>query len=128
MRDYSTNRGKDLQRDTVEDPRFPITESVEEALKNVGRSRRDDFGYCYYTFRIHLPDANTQWHPALSKLIDAGWQLQGTPVILEEIGITPRHVVISMLHAEPRPLQIRGELRIRGEIQGGAELHSGSAV
>ena len=123
---------------------FPITETVEEALNQVGRSRRDDLGYLYHTFRIRLPDANTESHAilsklvtfrirppdtnieshaVLSKLVDAGWQLQGIPIVLEATKAAPRHVLISMLHAEPRPLQIRGDLRISGSIEGRGDLH-----
>ena len=103
-------------------PHFPITETVEEALKQAGRSRRDDLGYLYHTFRIRLPDVKAQWQPILSKLVDAGWQLQGTPVVVEAIDAAPCHVLISMLHADPHPFQIRGELRISGEIKGGGEI------
>ena len=97
---------------------FPITENLEEALKQAGRSQRDDLGYLYHTFRISLPDEKTEWHAVLSKLVDEGWQLQGTPVVVEAADAAPRHVLISMLHAEPHPLQIRGVMRIRGEIHG----------
>lgn len=102
---------------------FPITDTIEDALKQAGRSKRDDLGYLYHTFRIRLPDKNTEWHAVLSKLVDEGWQLQGTPVVFE--AATPRHVLIPMLHAEPQPLQIRGVMRIRGEINGEAELRGG---
>jgi len=113
---------------------FPITENAEEALKHARDSRRDDLGYCYHTFRIRLADGKTEWQPLLSKLVDAGWQLQGAPVVIEapvaadkpgvaeETKTEPRHLLVSMLHAEPHPLQIRGELRIHGEIRGEAEL------
>jgi hypothetical protein len=103
-------------------PHFTIAENVEEGLKQAGGARRDDLGYCYHTFRIRLPDGKTEWQTVLSRLVDAGWQMQGAPVIVGAEDAALRHVLISMLHVEPRPLEIRGELRIRGEIHGDAEL------
>ena len=101
---------------------FQITENVEAALQQAEGSRRDDLGYCYHTFRIRLPDAKTEWQAVLSRLVDAGWQVQGAAVVVETANPALRHVLVSMLHAEPRRLEIRGELRIRGEIHGEAEL------
>lgn len=100
-------------------PHFPIAENVEEALKHAHRSRRDDLGYLYHTFRIRLSEAKTDESIILSALVDVGWQLQGAPVVVEATGTLPRHVILSMLHAEPHPLQIRGE--IRGELRGHSE-------
>lgn len=98
-------------------PHFPITETVEDALALARRARRDDLGYCYFTFRIALTSATGDWSVVLSRLIDAGWQLQGGPHVVETTGEGPRHLVLSMLHAEPRPLQIRGEVRMHGDIR-----------
>ena len=103
-------------------PHFLITETVEEALKGAKSARRDDLGNCYHTFRINLVGAKVEWEAILSSLVDAGWQLQGAPVIIDATPARPRHILLSMLHAEPRPLEIRGELRIRGEVIGGGEL------
>ena len=104
-------------------PQFPITETVEEALKQARASHRDDLGYLYHAFRIRLADANANWQNILSGLVDAGWQLQGAPVVIEATDSHPRHVLFSMLHAEPRPLRIHGEMRLRGEISGGGDFH-----
>jgi len=101
---------------------FQVTENIEEALKRAGGSRRASLGYCYHTFRIRLPDPKAEWQSVLSKLVDAGWQLQGAPLVVEAVDASPCHLLISMLHAEPHPLQIRGELRINGSFGGGAEL------
>jgi len=103
-------------------PHFPITDTVDEALNQARKSNRDDLGYCYHTFRVHLADGKTDWQPVLSKLVDAGWQLAGAPLVVEKNNDAPRHLLVSMLHAEPRPLEIRGSLRIHGEIHGEAEL------
>jgi len=103
-------------------PQFPICESVEEALKKARASRRDDLGNLYHTFRIRLADANANWQTILSGLVDAGWQLQGTPVVIEATHPQPRHDLFSMLHVEPRPLRIHGEMRLRGEISGGGDF------
>jgi len=102
---------------------FPITDTLEEALKQARHSKRDDLGYLYHTFRIRLSDEKAGWSALLSNLVDEGWQLQGTPVVIEAAETTRRHVLISMLHAEPRPLEIRGTMRLRGEINGEAELN-----
>ena len=101
---------------------FPITKNVEEALQQAVGSRRDDLGYCYHTFSIRLSDSQNEWQGLLSELVDAGWKLQGTPVVVEATDAAPRYVLIAMLHAEPHPLEIRGEVRIRGEINGGGDL------
>ena len=103
-------------------PHFPITESIEAALKQARRCPRDGLGYCYYTFRIALTPATGDWSAVLSQLIDAGWQLQGGPNVIDATDGVPRHLVLSMLHAEPRPMRIRGGLRLHGEIDG--ELRS----
>src|SRR4051794_26531073 len=103
-------------------PHFQIAENVEEALQQAGNSPRDALGYCYFTFRIHLTDAATEWQSVLSRLVDGGWQVQGAAVIVEAASPAPRHILISMLHAEPHPLEIRGGLTISGEIRGHAEL------
>jgi hypothetical protein len=102
---------------------FSITENLEEALQQARRSKRDDLGYLYHTFRIRLSDDKPGWPAVLSNLVDAGWQLQGSPVVMEAADATPRHVLISMLHAEPRPMEIHGMMRFRGEFNGEAELH-----
>ena|ERR1043166_5178883 len=107
-------------------PHFQIAENVEDALKRAGGSRADDLGYCYHTFRVRLPDVKTEWQAALSKLVDAGWQLQGAPVVVEGTDAAPSHLLISMLHVDPRPLQIRGEVRIHGEIHGVGEIRGQS--
>jgi hypothetical protein len=105
---------------------FPTTETTEEALIQASRARRDDLGYCYHTFRITLPEGKLEWPAVLSALVDHGWQLQGTPVVVDATDAVPRHVILSMLHAEPRPIEIRGELRIRGEINGAGEIRGGT--
>ena len=124
-------------------PHFPITETVEEALEQAGRSCPDDLGYRYHTFRIQLTEvkrdvlgcpyhtfhiqlteATTEWQAVLSKLVDAGWQLQGTPVVMEATDAAPRHILITMLHADPHPMQIRGELRLE-DIHGHARFEGG---
>lgn len=105
---------------------FPIRDDVAQALRFAGESRRDDLGYWYCTFRIRVEDSQMDGATILGQLVDAGWQLQGGPVLVEASDSHPRHVIVSMLHAEPRPLQIRGELRIRGELHGGGELRGQS--
>jgi hypothetical protein len=107
-------------------PNFQTTENVEEGLKQAMDSRRDDLGYCYHTFRIRLHDAKTEWQTVLTELVDAGWQLQGAPVVVETADSTPCHLLISMLQATPQPLQIRGEVRIHGEFNGGGEVRGHS--
>ena len=52
-------------------PHFPITASVEEALKQAGQSRRDNLGYLYHTFRVRLPDAASDWQALAKQAI--GW-------------------------------------------------------
>jgi len=101
---------------------FPITETIEESLRLAQRSPCDDLGNRHHTFRVQLPDEKADWHSVLGKLVDEGWQLQGTPVLFEATDGAARHILISMLQAEPRPLQIHGELRLEGEIHGRAEL------
>lgn len=103
-------------------PHFQIVDSVEEALTQANSSRRDELGYCYHTFGIRLPDADSEWHTVLGQLVDAGWQLQGSVIVVDATDVVPRHVLVSMLHAVPRPLQIRGALRLAGEIHGEADL------
>ena len=105
---------------------FPIKDDVADALKFAGQSRRDDLGYWYYTFRVRLEDSQKDGTTIVGQLVDAGWQLQGGPVLVEASDTRPRHVIVSMLHAEPHPLQIRGELRITGELHGGGELRGQS--
>lgn len=97
---------------------FPITENLEEALHQARRSKRDDLGYLYHTFRIRLLEEAPGWPALLSHLVDEGWQLQCAPIVIEAADATPRHVILSMLHAEPRPLEIRGVMRLRGEVEG----------
>lgn len=104
--------------------KFPISENIEEALKLSVQSRSDELGYSYHTFRVRLDNNETDWKIMLSTLVDSGWQLQGTPTVMEAKGELPLHILISMLHVEPRPLVIRGELRIRGDFSGGGELRS----
>lgn len=77
---------------------FPITENVESALALASRSRRDDLGYCYHTFRITLTRATGDWQEVLTRLINEGWQLLGGPHLVNAPGV-PRHLVLSMLHA-----------------------------
>ena len=101
---------------------FPLTETIEEALKGAKNSRRDDLGNCYHTFRIVLFGEKIEWETILSALVDAGWQLQGAPVLIEATAARPRHILLAMLHAEPRPLEIFGDLRIHGEVIGGGKL------
>jgi len=48
-------------------------------------------------------------------------------VLVEASDTHPRHVIVSMLHAEPRPLEIFGELRITGELHGSGEFRGHSA-
>lgn len=78
---------------------FPICQNVESALALASRSRRDNLGYRYYTFRISLTRATGNWSSVLSELIDAGWRMQGGPYVVDATGTAPRHLVLSMLHA-----------------------------
>jgi hypothetical protein len=105
---------------------FPIEEDVADALKFAGQSCRDDLGYWYYTFRIRLEDGQMDGTTIVGQLVDAGWQLQGGPVLVEASDHRHRHIIVSMLHAEPRSLQIHCELRITGELHGGGELRGQS--
>jgi hypothetical protein len=100
---------------------FPITKHLQEALATAERSRRDALGYLYYTFRSELNADDPQGHQFVSRLVDKGWQLQGTPLIIDATPEIPRHLLISMLHAEPRPLEIRGEFEGRGGFRGVAD-------
>lgn len=101
---------------------FSISKSTTEALQQAAKTRRNDLGLCYHTFRVQLTEPTNDWQPVLTVLVDAGWQLQGGPIVLHATDSAPRHVLISMLHADPRPLRIGGHLQIRGSIQGEAEL------
>ena len=101
---------------------FSISKSATEALQQAAKTRRNDLGLCYHTFRVQLTEPTNDWQPVLTVLVDAGWQLQGGPIVLHATDSAPRHVLISMLHADPRPLRIGGHLQIRGSIQGEAEL------
>ena len=101
---------------------FSISKSIDDALQPARETRRDDLGLRYHTFRVLLTEPPDDWQAILTALVDAGWQLQGGPIVLHATDSAPRHVLISMLHADPRPLRIGGHLQIRGSIQGEAEL------
>lgn len=94
---------------------FPITENIESAIYQAQRCRRDAIGYAFHTFRVRLPEEDRTGHAVLSALIDRGWQLQGGPVIIEAVGDLPRHVIITMFQADPRPLRLNGRMEFRGE-------------
>ena len=74
----------------------------------------------YHTFPIQLPDGPQTGKYYSPSLVDNGWQLQGTPVVVEAAGSHPRHVILSMQHVEPRQLLMRGEINGGGELRGGA--------
>ena len=101
---------------------FAISKDITAALQQAQQTRRDDLGLCYHTFRVQLVEPSTNWQAVLTELVDAGWQLQGGPIVIDPTEAAPRHVLISMLHSAPRPLRIQGHLEIRGGIQGEAEL------
>jgi hypothetical protein len=94
---------------------FPITENIESAIHQAQRCRRDALGYAFHTFRVRLTDEDRTGHVVLSGLVDRGWQLQGGPVIIEAKGDLPRHVIVTMFQADPRPLRLNGRMDFRGE-------------
>lgn len=103
---------------------FPITEDFESASKRARQTRPDGVGCTYHTFRVRIGADDETGHGLLTCLVDEGWQLLGGPVVIEATEEIPRHVVLTMLRSEPRPLEIRGRLELRGntEIRGEAEL------
>ena len=77
---------------------FPIKEDVADALNFAGQTRRDDLGYSYYTFRVRLEDSQLDGKTIVGQLVDAGWQLQGGPVLVEASDTT-----IENLYLGPGP-------------------------
>lgn len=114
--------GKEEERKLTDMNKPEIFKTTEEAIQNAGRSRPDGLGTAYYTVRILASAAKTPGE-IISQIVAAGWHLIGGPVQVPAIGDVPEHVIVSMLRHEPRPLEIRGDLRIGGEIRGiaGAE-------
>ena len=101
---------------------FSISKSTTEALQQAAKTRRNDLGLCYHTFRVQLTETTNDWQPVLTVLVDAGWQLQGGPIVLDATESAARHVLISMLHSDPRPLRIRGHISMKGEMRGDGEI------
>ncbi len=94
-----------------------VSQTIEDALQKADRCRPDGLGSAYCTFRILATAAKTPGE-VVSQLVAAGWHLVGGPVQVGATGDVPEHVIVSMLRHEPRPLEIRGDLRIGGEIRG----------
>ena len=94
---------------------FPIHRNLEEAIAHVPKDRRDALGYLLYTFRMELTETGPSGDAILGSLIDRGWQMSANPYVVEPVGDNPRHVVISMIHAEPGPLRLDGRVDVRGE-------------
>ncbi len=105
---------------------FPIEKDLEQAMHGARRGPRDAIGNLHHTFRIELPADDPGGQRLISRLVDQGWQIQGAPMVIDTVGSTadhdpvPRHLLISMLHCEPRPLEWRGELH--GEVRGESRL------
>ena len=102
--------------------KFPISDTIDDALRDAGRTRPDGLGQRFHTFRIVLGDEDPLGHGVISRLVDHGWQVQGGPLVIEAAEATPRHLLISMLHAEPRPLEVHGHFNLGGEIRGEGRL------
>lgn len=95
-----------------------ICQSVEEALEKTREIKPDALGTKYHTFRIALSDGMENGNFIISALASNGWHLIGGPVLIEAVNGHPRHILISMLSSDPRPLEIRHRLKMHGEIRG----------
>ena len=95
-----------------------IFKSIEEALETTREIKPDALGTKYHTFRIALSDDMENGNFMISAIASNGWHLIGGPVHIEAVNGHPRHILISMLSSDPRPLEIRHRLRMHGEIRG----------
>lgn len=102
--------------------RFPLFDSLDDALRDAGRLPPDALGQRFYTFRIVLADEDPLGHGLISRLVDQGWQIQGGPLVIEGVEKTARHLLVSMLLAEPRPLEVRGHFNLGGEIRAEGQI------
>jgi len=98
-----------------------VFQTIEESLQKAARCRPDGLGAAYFTFRILASAAKTPGE-MVSQLVAAGWHVIGGPVQVPATTDVPEHIIITMLRHEPRPLEIRGDLRIGGEIRGVAGI------
>lgn len=105
-------------------PAFSIQQDLDVAIKNISREQRDALGYLRFTFRIELKDPGAPVDSLLGELIDRGWQMVACPIIVEMKKDIPRHVILPMIHGEPRPLRIQGHMEFRGESRLEGEIRS----
>lgn len=102
--------------------KFPITENLESAIQQAKGSRPDGLGSIRHTFRVQIAAEDVNGHEILTQLVNQGWQLRAAPVVIDATKGAPRHVLLSMLRAEPRTLRIHGELNNRGSAEFRGEI------
>jgi hypothetical protein len=96
---------------------FPIHNDLDQAMTNAHRHQRDALGYIRYTFRIELQNPELTVDSILVDLIDRGWQMVTSPVVVESKDSLPRHAIFSMIGYEHKGLRIEGRMNFGGEIQ-----------
>ena len=99
---------------------LPIVDTVEEALKAVNESSRDSLGYLLQTFRIRIKPKSSKTDVFVAKLVESGWHLNANPIVVKSEPPQDSYAILTMVHAQPRPLQFHARLdsQLHGELHG----------
>lgn len=99
-----------------------VSPDVQAALKQAHSMPLDAIGNRYHTFRVELLDSGLSMTDLLSQLVDHGWHMMGSPLVVEACDTRPRHILVSMMRSEPRPIEVRAHLNFDGRIEAHGEL------
>jgi hypothetical protein len=93
----------------------------EVCAQKATQERPDALGCVYHTFRIEAASSKLAAGALVSSLVAAGWHLLGGPLRVPAASEIPKHIFISMIRHQPRPVNVRGDLRdlrFGGEFRG----------
>lgn len=105
-----------------------VCPDLKSALDLAQSKRPDAVGNRFHSFRIELQDPGPTATDLVSQLVDNGWHLMGLPLVVEASEDRSKHLLVSMMQSNPRPLELRAHLNLEGQFRADGELRGESRI